>query len=586
MAVFTTIQNIILDIKNDNNYPRELYCHSSDARGESVAVVSELSFGDSVTFDGFTNVLSIDDFTEKLGLQTVCLRYKARGVFLLTIHNKYDDSSSTVVFSKVVNSTGNLDEITLDFSGRKGLIYLTVLCLDPNGCYFDFFKWGTYVLPRRDVKLSLVVCHFNRHEEVAKTIRIFRELENKFEQTNKLSLVIVDNSSNLNLTNLGENIFILPNDNLGGAGGFTRGLLYSNEKLQSSHVLFLDDDALSSEESIYRTYRYFQFFVNECAAISGTLLKEEDKLVIHERGGYYAHGQFYPINCGWSIEGSNALCALNRSENLPNYGAWCYFAFPLISIQKLPFPFFIHGDDVLFSISNRLQIETPFGIFAYIDDFLGKESPFRVFLDTRNYLFINTLIGESWKVLFARYLKPYLGYLFSYQYDNLFCMRQGLKESLMTSHEWGSVNRLFENKAQIDSVCKQCVLRNVELDNVDNLEINLNKNQSLFRRLWASITLYGNLMFHKEGVMLVNIGSNEWKDGFFFKSFLFYHKGSHSGYIVHHSFFKFIQFSILLVADLFILFKLFFLRKDSVTKVFDDYALGQGWHRVYSKVEK
>jgi hypothetical protein len=93
-------------------------------------------------------------------------------------------------------------------------------------------------------------------------------------------------------------------------------------------------------------------------------------------------------------------------------------------------------------------------------------------------------------------------------------------------------------------------------------------------------------MFHKEGVMLVNIGSNEWKDGFFFKSFLFYHKGSHSGYIVHHSFFKFIQFSILLVADLFILFKLFFLRKDSVTKVFDDYALGQGWHRVYSKVEK
>ena len=104
-----------------------------------------------------------------------------------------------------------------------------------------------------------------------------------------------------------------------------------------------------------------------------------------------------------------------RDPARPDYGGWWLFAFPLRELQHYPFPFFVRGDDVFFSLGNRFEIRTMNGIACLGESFRVKHGPLTAYLDGRYHL-VHALMRERGRARMLRrlisnqFFKPLLGY--------------------------------------------------------------------------------------------------------------------------------------------------------------------------------
>ena len=88
----------------------------------------------------------------------------------------------------------------------------------------------------------------------------------------------------------------------------------------------------------------------------------------------------------------------NDLDKPPNYGAWWCFIFPLASVKTLPFPFFVRGDDITFSMQNRFRLETWPGLVAWQPSFEYKIGASTEYLVHRSFLAMPLLSGAfTWK---------------------------------------------------------------------------------------------------------------------------------------------------------------------------------------------
>ena len=63
-------------------------------------------------------------------------------------------------------------------------------------------------------------------------------------------------------------------------------------------------------------------------------------------------------------------------------------------VRHHPFPFFVRGDDISFSLMNDFRITTLNGVVSFQDDFSEKESAQTLYLDLRNHLIHHLLSDE------------------------------------------------------------------------------------------------------------------------------------------------------------------------------------------------
>ena len=92
-------------------------------------------------------------------------------------------------------------------------------------------------------------------------------------------MYVMDNGRTLDAEKLsGDRIQVIPNDNVGGAGGFTRGMITAMEQNpKATNILLMDDDVAVSPESIKRTYNLLRILKPEHREdmISGAMLNYE-----------------------------------------------------------------------------------------------------------------------------------------------------------------------------------------------------------------------------------------------------------------------------------------------------------------------
>lgn len=95
-----------------------------------------------------------------------------------------------------------------------------------------------------------------------------------------------------------DKITIHPNKNVGGAGGFTRGMIESMEQPEDiTHVLLMDDDVIILPESIRRMYYLLSMLKPEFDEyfVSGARLCYEEMNIQHEDIGFvHADGSYGP----------------------------------------------------------------------------------------------------------------------------------------------------------------------------------------------------------------------------------------------------------------------------------------------------
>ncbi|KFI67189.1 glycosyltransferase [Bifidobacterium magnum] len=217
---------------------------------------------------------------------------------------------------------------------------------------------------QRPVELVLSTTTFKKESFIINNVNLIKShiVDSKDDIANHFHMYVMDNGRTLDAEALSsERITVVPNDNVGGAGGFTRGMITAMEQTpKATNILLMDDDVAVSPESIKRTYNLLRILKPEHqdAMISGAMLNYEVGEDQWEDTGFMTkEGTFAPCKPGLRLTQFediifNEIYRPLKFMDGNRYAAWWYCCIPISVIEKngLPLPFFVRCDDAEYGV--------------------------------------------------------------------------------------------------------------------------------------------------------------------------------------------------------------------------------------------
>lgn len=234
----------------------------------------------------------------------------------------------------------------------------------------------------RDVELAIATTTFRKEKFIERNIELVKTelLGSDYDIAKHLTMHVIDNGSTLDAAALSdEHVTVTPNENVGGAGGFARGMIESLEQATpATHVLLMDDDVEVSPESILRTYNLLRIVNDEYAEafVSGAMLNIEDTQDQKEDTGFIStyDGSCVPakppLQVTKFVDVVYNECydeQLSVPADAHRYAAWWYCVIPTAVIERngLPLPVFVRFDDVEYGIRCNPKFMTMNGICVW-----------------------------------------------------------------------------------------------------------------------------------------------------------------------------------------------------------------------------
>ncbi len=364
--------------------------------------------GGIVEFDTYFNGFSAEKWFKYSKVKTVYITLKVKGNLRLTMmrKEKIGDRIITEYTGEHMCITENneVKEFTFPFETSS-----------PNGMYcfqlsgvegVSVFYGANYSAELKKDEISLVkiavdICTYKRERFIEGNINILNEkfLNNKKTfMYDKLEIFISDNAHTLDSEKLSsEKIHIFQNKNVGGAGGFTRGMIEIRkvkEKRKITHILVMDDDIVIEPEALFRTCAILSCTKDEYrdAFIGGAMLRLDNRYIQTESGALWNGGEIISLKGGLDLRTLDA-CLFNEFEERAQFNAWWYCAFPVDVVEddNLPMPIFIRGDDVEYGLRNMKHLILMNGICVWHEPFENKYSSFLYYYILRNRLIDNSL---------------------------------------------------------------------------------------------------------------------------------------------------------------------------------------------------
>ena len=224
----------------------------------------------------------------------------------------------------------------------------------------------------KPVRIAAVVCTFKREPYVLRNLKsVLQFLERPENASLKLCYWLVDNGRTLSeheeIRHLVEQhpdtIRIIPNRNVGGVGGFTRGMIEAineKERLGLTHVQMMDDDAIMDPELFVRAYGFLGMRKDEWEDITlgGSLWREDFPYIQQAAGEWFKD---------FAVQNDFPLADLRETKtcmepymceavhaHTPYSGWWCCcMSLNIVRGDNLPIPLFLHHDDIEFGIRNQ-----------------------------------------------------------------------------------------------------------------------------------------------------------------------------------------------------------------------------------------
>ncbi|MFN6250905.1 MAG: glycosyltransferase [Acetobacteraceae bacterium] len=383
------------------------------------------------TFDTFFNALSLGNWRQKTHLTDMSLRIFGSGRFIIRFGvHRFGQEHRWISESEITFDTNGQATINLQFwkNLEAGILYFTLEATSRGELSGGYFF--TVSRPNQSVRLGVVITHFNRKQFVVPALNRLRSelLQNEWYRE-RIEIIVVDNSKNLTKEET-EGVTHIPNENYGGAGGFTRGLLHVIDT-NLTHCLFMDDDASCEIEAIKRGYSLLAFAKYNNLAIAGGQLREEKPWQLWEAGGAFLVGNIYPLYHNLNMREVSDLLTLEQRPEHPDYGAWWYFAFSVEKLKHFPFPFFVRGDDILFSLTNSFEITVLNGVAVWGEDFAEKDGPFTRYLALRSSMVLLLLQSRSDLVKFWRLCVGFfIPAIFSFNYGSASAINYAIRNVL------------------------------------------------------------------------------------------------------------------------------------------------------------
>ncbi len=325
----------------------------------------------------------------------------------------------------------------------------------------------------RPVSLGLVFCTFNREGSLADVLLALAADPVVLAQATR---ILVVNQGRPGLAShslmapavaaLGSRLTVIDQDNFGGAGGFTRGMLATLDDPSLTHCAFLDDDIRMEPDTILRMAGFLSL-AHDDVAVGGHMLDQVQPTRLYEAGAVMSQHDWFPQPVLRDIDLTriDGLDRIAQPHPVHFNGWWC-FAIPLALVRRvgLPLPCFIRGDDAEYGMRlYRAGIHTislP-GAAVWHEPFYLKLGGWQLYYETRNLLVLAALHREfRWPAAFRRAGRSWALHLLTFRYYGAVLILRGIEDFLAgpevlrrdprTLHEGVTALRNRYGPAQID----------------------------------------------------------------------------------------------------------------------------------------
>ena len=472
---------------------------------KGVCDVAELyyhEYGNAVDFDGYFNLFAIDKWRKYTAIDNLHLSLKCRGFSELRLMNRREEIGSVELCPSELREYDiefpYMDEsFSRDFWFRLVKSEVTIgdkprneklsedsreekICKDTskdnlketqqlkdentnseasekvNPEVSGYYYTKTEGLELRTVNIAADICTFKREDYILRNITQLKERifdREELEAAEHFKVYVVDNGQSLDkdeaVMRLKEEcrgrFIIIPNKNVGGAGGFTRGMIEAiktREQEGWTHVVLMDDDAVNEPDSIVRTYALLRTLREEWkdCAIGGAIMREDFPYILHESGGvlkncigipYREHNDLRDYdNC--------TVDYLMKPQNEFNmFSGWWYYCVPLSTIgeDNLPLPVFVHYDDIEYGVRNKDRgLIYLNGIGIWHRPFGITISPINIYTDVRNRLVTLAIHQPEAFATVPGVVKevfiPLAAYLVRYRYKDVRMLKRAVEDFL------------------------------------------------------------------------------------------------------------------------------------------------------------
>lgn len=389
-AGFTTLQSLIWPEQGICT-ERDLYVRLHGPAGLSESG-GEVYFAPDARaeFNTWFNLFNIGKWSRNCALSDLALALEGVGqfevsVFLALPHRSWERLANEVV-TLTAARPARLDlSHVFDLEIDEGVLYFEIKALRRGK--LTGAHWQTANAARRIPELMLSVTTFRREAAVQCTVRRFESHIATSPLKDHIRMSVVDNGQSVSIPD-SDHVAVIGNENLGGAGGFARGLLAARDS-GASHCLFMDDDASIHMASLERTWMFLAYASDPATAVAGAMINASHRWAIWENGALF-NQRCMPLYMGTDLRDPGQSFEMEYATTGPApenfYGGWWYFAFPVAAVNHQPFPFFVRGDDVSFSLVHDFDIVRLNGVVSFQDSFTDKESPLTWYLDLRSHM--------------------------------------------------------------------------------------------------------------------------------------------------------------------------------------------------------
>ncbi|WP_225731934.1 MULTISPECIES: glycosyltransferase [unclassified Nocardia] len=302
----------------------------------------------------------------------------------------------------------------------------------------------TSVAPDHMRPVAIAICTFNRAEDCANTVAALASDPTVLAAID--AVYVVDQGTDLvrnrpryqeTAPAFGDKLRYIQQPNLGGAGGFTRGLYEVSAVNEHADVILMDDDILCEPETVLRLNAFANMTVEPTLVGAQMLfLLNPDYLNVGAEEVHLnelRHGQKVPK----ALRNTSMLKRNQERRVDAGYNAWwtCLIPAEVVARIGLPVPIFFQWDDVEYGVRARehgfVTVTLPNTAVWHADFYWKDYDDWARYFSTRNSLIVGALHTElDGKAITRKLFRELAEHLVAMQYGLVHTTLQGIEDFL------------------------------------------------------------------------------------------------------------------------------------------------------------
>lgn len=426
------LQKLIFQKQLDGT--EKLYYRNRDGQARLTEEGIVLPQGTELDLGTYFNAFSVCKWKKYTRVSDVCVMLEYKGSIHLEIRHitkENKEAADCCLWEQQLSSREQTTYRTKAISlPEEGLFTIVLTAKEESVLYGGGYETAKPLI-QRDIRIGISICTFKREPFVERNLELLKKeiLHNEMSSVyGKLQVCISDNAGTLDKEQLeNENIRIVKNENLGGVGGFTRGMLENMETDKSlTHILLMDDDVVIEPGAIERMYvyltllkpQYFEYM------LGGALMRLDAPWIQYESGAIWNDGDMIANHHNLDMQ-EIYNCLINEEESRQDYVGWWYACIPVSLIReiKLPIPMFLHRDDIEYGLRAHGRFLFLNGVCVWHEAFENKCPGVTEYYDVRNLAILNAVhepgfTALDFKKMLFKQISSNIG-KFRYQYVDL-----------------------------------------------------------------------------------------------------------------------------------------------------------------------